>query len=133
MNGPPDNFVRIALIFALGGLGALSRYGLGGYIQRLFGGTFPVGTVVVNLIGCLLFAFVSTLAVERRFISHETQLVVLTGFMGAFTTFSTFAYDTHVLIHTDGWDWGLLNVGVQCIGGLLAVAVGIMLGRYMPA
>lgn len=73
---------KLMWLFAAGGLGALARYGLGGLVQWWSGSELPVGTIVVNLVGCLAFGFVWTLADERLIISGETRFIILTGFMG---------------------------------------------------
>ena len=67
---------KLMWLFAAGGLGALARYGLGGFVQRLCGSGFPFGTIVVNLVGCLAFGFVWTLADERLIISGETRFII---------------------------------------------------------
>ena len=80
---------EILWIALAGALGTLARYGLGGAVQTVLGQNFPWGTLVVNAIGCLLFGLVWTLAEERLLISGHLRFIVLVGFMGAFTTFST--------------------------------------------
>jgi fluoride exporter len=85
---------QLVLLAIAGMAGTLARYWLSGAVQRLCGASFPWGTLAVNILGCLLFGFVWTLAEEWQVITEESRLVILTGFMGAFTTFSTFAFDT---------------------------------------
>ncbi|MCB2188987.1 MAG: fluoride efflux transporter CrcB [Deltaproteobacteria bacterium] len=114
-----------------GGLGALARYGLGGLVQRLLPGGFPWGTAGVNLLGSFLFGLIWSLAAERAAISAELRLIVLTGFMGAFTTFSTFMFETSELLRTGQWLWAFCNVAGQCLLGLAAVFAGWALARAL--
>lgn len=117
---------------ALGGaLGTLGRYGLSNLVQRLLGGDFPWGTAAVNLVGSFLFGLVWALTEDQHFIQPELRGVLLTGFMGAFTTFSTFMFDSHLLLRNDMLLSTLLNLGGQIVLGLLAMAGGIALARIL--
>jgi CrcB protein len=113
-----------------GAAGTLSRYWLGGLVQRICGESFPWGTLVVNGLGCFLFGFVWSLAEERLVISGETRFLILTGFMGAFTTFSTFAFETGEQLRDSEWLLALGNVAAQLILGLALVFLGTALGRW---
>ena len=89
------------LIIGLGGfVGAICRYGLGGWVQRLTGGTFPYGTLVVNVTGCFLIGFLLMLFEQRQLFSPTTRLFLTVGILGAFTTFSTFGYETLELLRS---------------------------------
>ena len=86
------------LLLALGGAaGTLARVGLAELVSRLHGGAWPIGTLVVNTLGCLLFGTVWGLLNERLALPSAWSIALLAGFCGAFTTFSTFAFDTHRL------------------------------------
>jgi CrcB protein len=122
---------NLLLMAAAGGLGALCRYGLGGVVQQYVGARFPAGTLVVNLLGCLLFGFVWGWLEGRAGFSPQTRLVVLTGFMGAFTTFSTFAFETANLLQGGQLLAAVLNVGVQTIAGVLLVIAGLALAQNL--
>lgn len=123
-------FQKLVLIALAGAMGSLARYGLGGVVQNALGKSFPWGTVTVNLLGCLLFGLVWGLAVESRLtISAETRMILLVGFMGAFTTFSTFSFETVKLLEDSEWLLALGNLALQNIGGLVAMFVGLALGR----
>ncbi len=122
---------KLMWLFAAGGLGALARYALGGFVQRWSGSELPFGTIVVNLVGCLLFGFVWTLADERLLISGETRFIILTGFMGAFTTFSTFAFETSGLLRDAEWWSAAGNVLGHNVLGVAGVILGMALGKLL--
>ena len=124
-------WTKLMWLFAAGGLGALARYGLGGFVQRWYGSEWPVGTFVVNLLGCLAFGFVWTLADERLIISGETRFIILTGFMGAFTTFSTFAFETSGLLRDAQWWSAAGNVLGHNVLGVAAVIAGMALSKLL--
>lgn len=121
--------MKIFLIAAAGAAGTLARYWLGGAVQRLYGGTFPWGTFAVNMFGCFLFGIIWSLAEERLVISPEARTVVLIGFMGAFTTFSSFVFETNALIRDAEWMLAIGNLALQNITGIIFLILGIALGR----
>ena len=118
-----------AVIVGSGGfLGALARYGLGGLVQRHVSfTTFPCGTLVVNLLGCLVIGAVAGLAESRQLLSPEFRTFALIGMLGAFTTFSTFGYETFAMIRDDEYLRAAANVGVHVILGLALVWLGYAL------
>lgn len=107
---------RIFLIFLAGGCGCLLRYGVAGWAQRLGNGSFPVGTLVVNVIGCLVIGLLTVLFTGPMLIREEYRLAVLVGLLGGFTTFSTFAYETVML--TDSGQFGLAALNLLLSNGL---------------
>lgn len=119
------------LLATAGALGTLSRYLLSGWTYRVLGERFPWGTLAVNLLGCLLFGFVWSAGVERRWFSPETRTVILTGFMGAFTTFSTFAFETHNQLTDAQWPSAGWNVAAQVVCGVFLVYLGMAAGRMI--
>ena len=120
---------RILLLAIVGGAGTLARYGMSVGVQRAYGGPFPFGTLAVNVLGCFLFGIVWPLAEDRLRISGESRLIILTGFMGAFTTFSTFAFETGQFLRESEWMLAAANVLANNIIGLAALLVGLMIGR----
>src|SRR5262245_56604702 len=84
----------LVLVALAGAVGTLARYGLATLVLRVCGEAFPWGTLVVNVLGCFLFGFVWVLGAEKFIIDPDMRTTLLTGFMGAFTTFSTFAFET---------------------------------------
>lgn len=123
---------RLLLIALAGAIGTLARYGLGSLVQGAFSNKgLPWGTLFVNMFGCFLFGFVWTLADERLVIGDETRVIMLGGFMGAFTTFSTFIFETGGFMREAQWVLATGNVLVQMIVGLVFLFVGVMLGRVL--
>ena len=120
---------QLFLLAIAGAAGTLARYALGGLMQRLCGTSFPWGTLTINVIGCFLFGFVWTLADERMLIGAQTRIVILTGFMGAFTTFSTFAFETAQMLAVGEWLRAFGNLALENVVGIAAVFLGFAVGR----
>jgi CrcB protein len=120
---------KLLLLALAGSLGTLARVGLGSLVQRALGPRLPWGTATVNLLGCFLFGVIWVLGSERGRISPELRFVLLVGFMGAFTTFSSFVADS-VDLGTQGRWWPLLaNVVGQNLLGAGGFLLGARLGR----
>jgi CrcB protein len=125
--------VRAALITALaigsgGFLGALARFGISGLVHRqLPQTTFPVGTLAVNLLGCLAIGVLAGLAESRQLFGPEVRLFALIGLLGGFTTFSTFGYETFAMIRDNESIRALANVGVHVILGIALIWLGYAL------
>jgi CrcB protein len=116
-------------IAVAGSCGALTRYGIYLLTNRLYQGSFPWATITVNLIGCLLFGIIYSLSENRLTISSETRVIILVGFVAAFTTFSTFAFENAELIKDSQWLTLGLNLSIQNVLGILLVFLGMTLGR----
>ncbi|WP_461209975.1 fluoride efflux transporter CrcB [Desulfocurvus sp. DL9XJH121] len=121
---------KLLFVVLGGGCGALARYLVAGWAQRLAGSSFPFGTFTVNALGCLLFGFIWGLAENRAVLGPQARLLVLTGFMGAFTTFSTYAFESAGLLRAGQWAYALLNMVGQNVAGLVLVFAGLALARY---
>jgi len=119
------------LYVGLGGfIGAALRYLTSGIVGRIFSqGSFPYGTFAVNMLGCLLIGFFAGLADSRELFTATSRAFVFTGLLGAFTTFSTFSYETMGLFQNGQTSPALTNLGLQILIGLLAVWGGIQLSR----
>ena len=119
---------KLILIALGGGLGAVLRYALSGGVQRfsdrLMDGTFPIGTLAVNVIGCLGVGYLGTLFADSIPVREEVRLAVIVGFLGGFTTFSAFGYETMGLLADGEWWRAALNVILQNVVGLAAVFGG---------
>ena len=114
-----------------GAVGTLCRWGLQGYVQRLSDRPFPYGTLVVNALGCFLFGLVWALAEERLVIRPETRVILLVGFMGAFTTFSTFAFETGAFLRDSQWMMAAANLAAQNVLGMLCLFAGLVVSRWL--
>jgi CrcB protein len=119
------------LIIGVGGfVGAIARYMVGTYIGSRFGIRFPYGTFVINISGCFLVGFVVTL-LARSTASQYWRYLIPIGFIGAYTTFSTFEYETLRAVQDGQITTGLLNVVLSVVVGFAAVWVGAALGRVV--
>jgi CrcB protein len=122
------------LIGMAGAIGALSRHGIGQLLaNKVSDQHFPWATFVVNMLGCALFGlcyawidFSEALSPEQQ---HRYRLILLTGFAGAFTTYSTYAFQSAMLIEEGKWAIAFLNIGGHTVLGLLAIFVGTYIGR----
>jgi CrcB protein len=114
-----------------GAAGTLARFWLSGVIQKNVSTEFPLGTVVVNLAGCLLFGLVWAILESRISLSGQMRIVVFLGFFGAFTTFSTFAFETSQLLDESQWLWAAGNILVQNTLGIIAMITGLTLGKWI--
>jgi CrcB protein len=122
-------FKELAWIAGAGALGTLSRFAFAALVQNFSGAKFPWGTLAVNVLGCFLFGLVFILAEEKHIIPAQVKVIVLAGFMGAFTTFSTFGFETTALIHAGEWGSAILNIVGQNLAGIAAVTAGIFVAR----
>lgn len=123
-------FAKLLTLAAAGALGTLARYGLGGVVQRWLGPAFPWGTFVINALGCFAFGVVWA-AAGQRLISGELRTVVLIGFMGAFTTFSTFAFESSRMLADREWAMAMGNILLHNVGGVILFFAGAALGRLL--
>ena len=113
------------IFVAVGGAtGALARYWLSGWVASAFSGFFPLGTLVVNVLGSFLLGF-GMQAMEAVPLSAEVRTMLTIGFLGAFTTFSTFSYETVALLRDGDWTRATLYTGLSFVLGLTAVIIGI--------
>ena len=118
------------LVTVGGGAGALARYWLSGWVNTAFTGFFPLGTLVVNLLGSFLLGFgMQTMEVVP--VSAEVRTMATIGFLAAFTTFSTFSYETVTLLRDGDWTRALLYTGLSVVLGLIAVFIGIGLASVL--
>lgn len=104
-------------------LGAPLRYFISSRVAGGMGIAFPWGTLLVNVSGCLVIGLVLGLA-EERGMSREARLLLVTGFIGSYTTFSSFAFETHQLIRDGDVAWALAYVLASNVVGLAAVSIG---------
>ncbi len=123
--------MTVFYIAAGGVIGTLSRYYLEGWIQHRSGSSFPLGTLVINLAGSLLIGFILRLATGATVISPDLRAALTIGFCGAFTTMSTFSYES-VRLLSDGEYWYAgLYVGGTVLGCFLAVVCGTVVANKL--
>lgn len=105
--------------------GALLRYGLSGLIQRTtIMSTFPYGTLVVNMLGCLLIGFAAGFIDSRQISGEEVRLFALVGLLGGFTTYSAFGYETLLLLRDTDYLRAVGNVAIHVVLGISLVWAG---------
>ncbi|HXV28604.1 MAG TPA: fluoride efflux transporter CrcB [bacterium] len=118
-------------LIAGGIAGTVSRYVLAGLIYQVLGTSFPYGTLVVNLAGCFIIGFLAAVAEEKFLLGPNARLLLMVGFCGAFTTFSTFIFETSNLIK-DGETWrALINVMASVLIGFAVFRAGVLLGEII--
>lgn len=120
---------KIVLLGLSGALGTILRVALSGFVQRISGGQFPWGTVTVNVVGCFLFGLVWAVTEPWLKTGQEVRFLVLGGFMGAFTTFSTYVFDLNGLAQADRWGALVGNFALQNVLGFAVLLGGLALGR----
>ena len=120
------------MVIAFGGaLGALSRYGLGIWVSSKWNQGFPLGTFIINITGAFLLGFLNILFIEKLTISPLWRLGIGIGFLGAYTTFSTFGYETIMLLEGGSLLTAGLYTLLTVIIGFAGVALGVGLARIL--
>lgn len=114
-----------------GALGAVLRFGMSSNIHRFFGRDFPYGTLAVNVLGSFLMGLCFILMVERNVLSMEWRSIIIIGFLGAFTTFSTFSMETLALLESGELSRALLNILLSVTLCLAATWIGLIIGRQI--
>jgi CrcB protein len=126
--------LQLYLWIALGSaLGGAARFWCNGVLARLLGETFPWGTLFVNLLGSLIIGFFATLTAPdgRMFVDQTVRQFVMIGFLGGYTTFSSFSLQTLNLVNDGEWFYAGVYIGASVIASLLAVWLGHILALYL--
>ena len=118
------------LLIGLGGFaGAIARYAVDGAISDRTGGAFPWGTLVINATGSFVLGFLFALTAERAVLPAEIRGPLMIGFLGAYTTFSTWMLESWGLIESGSYGAAIANIGGSIVVGLVAVSAGLLIGR----
>jgi len=121
------------VMVGIGGfLGAIARFWLGGYVGDRMGSRFPWGTFIINCSGSFVVGFIITLLAERTHWSPNWRYLIPVGFVGAYTTFSTFEYETLRAMQDGNFVIAALNVVLSVVLGFVAVWIGIVAGQAIP-
>ena len=112
-----------------GAVGTGARYLLGGWAQRAWGASFPYGTIIINALGSFLIVVIMYLGIQRGVLSPSARLVLTTGLMGGFTTYSTFNYETIRLMQDGALGLAALNLAATVVVCLLAGGLGVLVCR----
>jgi len=120
--------IKLAMIAAGGAIGATLRYLIAGLVEKHASGSFPMGTLVVNLVGCLVVGFLGAFFAGPHLVREEYRLAVLVGVLGAFTTFSTYGWETLSLANAGQLRLAAINLVLSNVFGLLGVWLGYRLG-----
>jgi CrcB protein len=120
------------LIIGIGGfLGAIARYGVAAWVGQHWMRSFPLGTFLINVSGSFLIGLLMPLLTERFLVNPQWRLFLVVGFLGAYTTFSTFEYETGALLQDGEWLMAMLNIVGSVVAGFTALKLGEMLVKLI--
>ena len=122
---------QLLMVGAGGAIGAIGRYLLSTWVYSLSGRAFPWGTLAVNLLGSLLMGFLSVWLLERMTVSTEMRALLMVGFLGAFTTFSTFSIETLLLLEQGAVARAGVNIAASVITCVFAAWMGTLIAKAM--
>jgi len=118
--------VHLLAVFLGGGIGSVTRYVVSRQMLLAFGSAFPVGTLVVNVLGSFLIGVIATLITNKP--QHDLfQFLLITGFLGGFTTFSAFSLETWKLLSAGNFSAAFLNIGLNVILSIVFVCLGFFI------
>ena len=122
---------KYLLIAAGGALGSIARFWVGSTISGRVGARFPYGTFVVNISACIIIGFILTLLGKRADLSPAWRYLIPIGFIGAYSTFSTFEWEIFSNLNSGAFWVALVYVTTSLVFGLIAVALGAALGKAL--
>lgn len=120
---------NIVIIGVGGFIGAVARYGIALWIGQRWGRSFPLGTFIINVTGSFLIGLLMTVMAERFTENPQWRLFLVVGFLGAYTTFSTFEYETGALLKDSEWLYAGLNVVLSVVVGFAALKLGEVIAK----
>ncbi len=124
------SFLNPYILIGVGGfVGAIARYALAVWIGQRWGRIFPLGTFVINVTGSFLIGLLMTLMAERIIENPQWRLLLVVGFLGAYTTFSTFEYETGALLKDGEWLYAGMNVVGSVLVGFIALKLGEVIAK----
>ncbi len=123
--------INYIVVFAGGGVGATARYALATWIGQRWGRSFPLGTFVINVSGSFVIGLLMTLMAERFTENPAWRLLLVVGFLGGYTTFSSFQYETGKLVIDGEFLYAALNVVLSVAAGFIALKLGEILARMI--
>ena len=126
------DLLKYVMVGIGGGLGSILRFWLGSYIGSKLGTRFPYGTLVINVTGSFLIGLVYALLIAKTTWSPNWRYLIPIGFIGGYTTFSSFEYETLRTLQDGQISLGLLYVGLSTCAGFVAVWGGVVTGRAIP-
>ncbi|WP_339665405.1 fluoride efflux transporter CrcB [Maribacter arcticus] len=121
---------QFLLVFLGGGLGSILRYWISKNLNSYYS-NFYLGTFLVNIIGCLLIGILIGLSLKHNYITQNQTLLLATGFCGGFTTFSTFALESNILLKESSILYTSLYLGLSVALGILAISFGLWLCKML--
>ncbi len=121
--------LKIIVVAVGGSIGAAARYIVSTWAAGRFGGDFPYGTLIVNVVGCFIIGAFMVLVTERVIANPYWRLLVAVGFVGGLTTFSSFGYETFKLLEDAEFQWALYNLLANFILGFFATWLGMSVAR----
>lgn len=122
----------VYLVIGIGGiLGANARYWVTGWAAQRFGTVFPYGTFIINVSGAIFLGFLMAFLQDRAFIHPNYRLFFATGFCGAYTTFSTFTYESLVLLQNGSFLLAFVNLFGSLLVGMVGVFLGFLIGKLI--
>jgi CrcB protein len=125
-----ENLIKILAVAAGGAAGAVARYGLNSLFFKTFE-PFPFATFFINVTGSFLFGLLFVLLTDKFYVSESWRLFLTVGFIGSYTTFSTFEFEIFMLMRDKYLVTSILYVSLSFAAGLIAVAAGVFLGRKL--
>ncbi len=124
-----DGSMNYALVFLGGGIGAVARYWLQGFVYRYMSAGFPYGTLAVNVVGSFAIGFLMSFFEERFVVNPSLRVFLTIGILGGFTTFSSFSFETMALLRDGSYGLCFLNVTASVVTCLVATWIGMVIGK----